>query len=249
MPGKCRFQQVWLEEDLWRLWLRQGRDDRSAFCSLCKKNIDVSHSGVNEVKSHAKGKKHQQLESNLKSGKQLTLHSFNKPPNVTLQSSEQSLLVNEPSCCRPSDNNHGSRALSQEETGLDPLQGRLNLNLEPRQEISSFLLSDAVTKAEVLWAAYCVTTHTSTPSGQKAVNLFPLMFSYSNIASKLKMNKDKIAYSVTYGRGPYFCNLTSSYVRRSPIFAISIDECLNDISQKQQLDVMANSWDIEKSSY
>lgn len=104
-----------------------------------------------------------------------------------------------------------------------------------------------LTKTEVLWAAFCVSTHTSTRSGEKAIDLFPLMFPDSSVASKLKMHKDKISYSVTYGLGPYFSNLTASKVRRSPIFALSIDECLNEISQKQQLDIMVNYWDVQEN--
>lgn len=72
------------------------------------------------------------------------------------------------------------------------------------------------------------------------------MFPDSSIASKLRMQKDKIAYSVTYGLGPYFSKLVLADVKKSPVFALSIDECLNDVCQKQQLDVVANYWDIEE---
>lgn len=256
MPGKCKFKEVWLTEDVWRLWLRQGKDDHTGFCSLCKKFIDVSHSGINDVKCHAKGKKHRELEDNLRKGKQLTLHAFKSPTsacssrpkpssiNAILENEASCTVENEPSCsnsvdCSPSTS-------TQHDVGLRLTNSsNLDLGLGSHKNISSFLLSDSVTEAEVMWAAYCVSTHTSTRSGEKAINIFPKMFPDSNIAPKIKMHKDKIAYSVTYGLGPYFANVTANNVRRSPIFALSIDECLNDISQKQQLDVMANFWDSD----
>lgn len=253
MPGKCKFKESWLEEDVWRLWLKPGKDNYTGFCSLCKKFIDISHSGVNDLKCHAKGKKHKELEQNLRTGKQLTLHAYHaKPltttrPNtiITPQSRSTSIASSNqdgnsnPSCSNKVDCSPSTSSSTQHEVDL------VNLAVDSQKPISSFLLSDSVTTAEILWAAYCVSTHTSTRSGEKAVNLFPKMFPDSTIAPKIKMHKDKIAYSVTYGLGPYFGNVAASNVRRSPIFALSIDECLNDISQKQQLDVMANFWDCD----
>lgn len=236
MPGgKCSFQDAWMEHDdahpFRKVWVRRGKDKNSAFCSFCKKNIDVSHSGVNALTSHEKGKKHQQSENNFTSGKQLTLHSFNKS------------IETRPTCTDKDDLSMPSSSSVCE--NLSPKTDAPCTSVESNRSISNFLLNESVTKAEILWCAYCVTSHTSTRMGGTAVNIFPCMFPDSCIASKLKLQKDKIGYSVTYGLGPYFNNLVTSSVKRSPVFALSIDESLNDICQKQQLDVVANFWDDE----
>ena len=80
MPGKYKFQDLWLEDEEWKKWLRRGNDKYSAFCCFCKKTFDISHSGVNCVKAHAKGKKHSSFEENLKSGKQMKMHAFTCAP-------------------------------------------------------------------------------------------------------------------------------------------------------------------------
>lgn len=67
------------------------------------------------------------------------------------------------------------------------------------------------------------------------------MFPDSSIADKMKLHKGKIAHSITYRLGPYFSNLVSSNTRKSPFYdALSVDESINDICQKNQSDIMVN---------
>lgn len=121
------------------------------------------------MKSHANGQKHKEFEINMKSGKQLTLHSFNRPKNETTISN-----VNVPSCSKiPSDEPRPSASSVVVE------------NLEQKASISSFMLkNDNVTKAEIFLAAYCVT---STHSGATAASILPLLFPDSTIASKIRL--------------------------------------------------------------
>lgn len=143
MPGKCRFQESWLEEEVWRLWLRPGKNASSAFCSLCKKFIDVTHSGVNDVKCHAKGKKYKQLEQNLKCGKQLTLHSFKNPTNGLQDvASKPSNLLGDEYSSSPSTSSAPSSSTADLLTNPNEPQLRLGLGQEPQKDISSFLLND-----------------------------------------------------------------------------------------------------------
>lgn len=164
---------------------------------------DVSHFGISALKSHEKGKKRQEIENNLSSGKQLTMHSFSKPrPSVDntigLQPCSSTL---KDVVSMPGTSNSNSCNVSQPPTGVSEV-----VSTGPKL-VLSFLLSDSVTKYEILWSAYCVASHTSTRCGGTAINLFPLMFPDSSIASKLRMQKDKIACSVTYGLCPYFSKL------------------------------------------
>lgn len=110
-----------------------------------------------------------------------------------------------------------------------------NENLEwptilPSSKITSFLLCDVVTKSEVLWCTYCVSTHTSYRAGESAIELFPQMFPDGFVAPKLKLHKDKIAYSMTYDLGPYFSKVVEAKAKQRYFFALSIDESLNDVS-------------------
>jgi hypothetical protein len=61
-------------------------------------------------------------------------------------------------------------------------------------------------KAEIIWALNKVLCHLSDRSSSDSCDLFPLMFPDSVIAQKFAMQKDKIAYVITYGLGPYFQN-------------------------------------------
>lgn len=222
MPGKCRFQDVWLTNESWRLWLREGNDCFTAFCSFCKRKFDVSHSGISAIKSHERGLKHSQIDKNIKLGKQLTLHSFSGKPADTTNISN--------------DNYNNTTA-------------RLQTASEPRSSstsISKISITDSVTKAEILWSAFCVSTHISNRSGGLASDLFSLMFTDSCVAQKMKLHKDKVAYSITYGLGPHFSNLVAESARLSPFFALSIDESLNDVCQKQQMDIMVNYWALDE---
>lgn len=56
-----------------------------------------------------------------------------------------------------------------------------------------------------------------------------------------------ISYSITDGLGPYFTSIVARGARQSPFYALSIDECLNDICQKQQMDIMVNYWDSHEN--
>lgn len=253
MPGgKCRFQDIWLEDVSRTLWLRKGNDLFTAFCALCKKPIDVTHSGLNALKSHESGKKHKSMEENLKKGKQTTLYSF----KVTKPHLASSQVDRPPSPSKSADltprptiindqfelEADGSRPSTSDES----CEVGLPLSTVVPSRISSYLVSDAITKAEILWACNCVSSHSSTRSGGIAVDLFPIMFPDSHIASKMKLQKDKIAYSVTYGLGPYFSNVIYANALKSPFYALSIDESLNEVSQKQQMDVVINYWDSLK---
>ncbi|KAK5900192.1 hypothetical protein CesoFtcFv8_009591 [Champsocephalus esox] len=59
MPGKCRFNNVWLLKDNYQLWLSKDTDPRRAKCKLCSKIIDISNMGEAALASHMKGTKHQ----------------------------------------------------------------------------------------------------------------------------------------------------------------------------------------------
>ena len=100
------------------------------------------------------------------------------------------------------------------------------------------MVKDSTTRAETMWALNSVMSHSSLRDSATASELFHLMFPDSDIAASFKMQKDKAAYVVTYGLGPFFQDQLSDIVRKCKFFSISFDESLNKVSQKGQMDIV-----------
>lgn len=82
MPGST-FQRQWLDDVRFSDWVKETKHPNHAFCTWCKKEIDVSGMGESALKSHAKGKKHQSFGTANKD-KACSLSSFFKPkPKVS----------------------------------------------------------------------------------------------------------------------------------------------------------------------
>lgn len=59
MPGKCKFQDAWLEKDIYKDWLmRDVHDIHSARCRACCKFIKLQTMGEAALTSHAGGAGH-----------------------------------------------------------------------------------------------------------------------------------------------------------------------------------------------
>lgn len=72
--GKCKFQQKWLEEEQFKSWLKPVDGQPGfAFCTVCKKNVQLCTMGVNALKSHMQSEKHK---SAFKGRQQLTVSNF-----------------------------------------------------------------------------------------------------------------------------------------------------------------------------
>ena len=69
------------------------------------------------------------------------------------------------------------------------------------------------------------------------------MFPDSKIHDQYSMGKSKCSYIVNFGLGPFFQNELIERVKKSPFFAISFDESLNETIKKQQMDIVVSYWD------
>lgn len=56
MPGGCRFNARWLEDEKYKLWLKRGPNPRLATCKICKKDVQLFTMGEAALSSHMKGK-------------------------------------------------------------------------------------------------------------------------------------------------------------------------------------------------
>jgi len=59
MPGKCRFNDAWLQHEVYSAWILKipGKPE-SARCKLCLSNFNIGNMGEAALKSHMKSEKH-----------------------------------------------------------------------------------------------------------------------------------------------------------------------------------------------
>jgi hypothetical protein len=242
---KTSFSNSWLLHPDFKLWVAEVKSDPfSAHCKLCKKSFTLSNMGVQALTSHMKGKKHQSAFSASQNPSLLAFYSSTKPtvssaPSKNVKSifsenvkSDSSVLtkVEEvsvsnsslPSTCS------SSAAISNKPRGL-----------------SAMLQKDNVSKAEIIWCLQSIFNHTSQRSAAEAVNLFSLMFPDSEIASKIKLQRTKIGYTIIYGLAPYFFRALQKICATCNYIVIGFDESLNKITEKGQMDTFVRFWNPE----
>ena len=55
MPGRCHFNEKWLEKDAYKTWLQKDeKNSNKAFRFACKKSIDLNVMGKSACKKHEK---------------------------------------------------------------------------------------------------------------------------------------------------------------------------------------------------
>ena len=74
--------------------------------------------------------------------------------------------------------------------------------------------------------------------------LFMVMFPDSDIAQSFKMSKTKVSYMIVYGIAEYFHRSLLSLLKKSPFFTPLLDENLNDILSKNQMDIYIRFYDV-----
>ena len=53
LPGKCRFSNLWLEDERFKLWVASMSDPSRAKCTLCQQHFDVGHMWVRALSSQS----------------------------------------------------------------------------------------------------------------------------------------------------------------------------------------------------
>ena len=96
-----------------------------------------------------------------------------------------------------------------------------------------FIISDQVTRSELIWVMRCVESNKSKNSVGADTLLFPLMFPDSEVAQKFQLGRTKLSYMISYGLVPYFRDILDKQLTSCDNFRISFDEAFNDVSQKK----------------
>ena len=105
--------------------------------------------------------------------------------------------------------------------------------------LDSMVIPMSSIHAELLWTLKVVSSHFSLRSCLGLNKLFRVMFSDSKIASLFQ----KCEYFITNRLVPHFKELLLKDVNLSPFFVLSFDESLNEIIQKEQMDLQIRYWD------
>ena len=61
--NKCIFNDSWLIDPRFSLWIKKSNNKSKAYCNFCQKDFDISNMGIAALSSHALGKKHKDIQS------------------------------------------------------------------------------------------------------------------------------------------------------------------------------------------
>lgn len=197
--------------------------------------------GISSIASHAKGKKHSLLFAVGKpEGKQMLLElsrictvNADGMPSTSDTAPSEVVMLAEVGISMIETESSGPSTASTKTT--EPMASK-------KPMLGKYLIKDQVTRAEILWALNGVMSHASLRGNANSAQLFPAMFPDSEIAKQFKMQKDKNAYVVTFGLGPYFQDQLTSKLQKCSFYTISFDESLNRVAQKGQMAIIVRFW-------
>ncbi|KAG8178496.1 hypothetical protein JTE90_023424 [Oedothorax gibbosus] len=129
---------------------------------------------------------------------------------------------------------------------LHQLKLHLLLDGKNRPTERTYFVRDEVTKTEIL-CLLAVHRHQSVRDVSSLVDLLPLLFPDSEIASGVKLHKTKVSYGISYGLAPYFKEQLRETLLKCDMFAVGFDESLNKVSQNQQMDLVVRFWHPDKN--
>lgn len=90
-------------------------------------------------------------------------------------------------------------------------------------------------------------SHSSIRGAASCCSLFPLMFTDSEIAKNMKLQKDKLSYMIVYGLAPYFAGVLDALISSSDFIVLGFDESFNKVSNKQQMDLGIRFWNTNEN--
>lgn len=187
---------------LFRHWLKPVVDNVfEAYCTVCKKRIQLGTMGVKALDSHAKSTKHMKYVRGKEQTPSIT--AVFPPPNVCQ-------LV-------------APAAAPAASPAAPPATTAVNVRVDLRTSFGS----TPTLKAEVLWTLHTIAKHQSYNGNEGISELFKCMFPDSNIANTFTCGADKTAYIAKFGLAVHIKDDMVSKVNKSP-FLLMFDESLNE---------------------
>lgn len=229
MPGGCRFNEFWLENEKYKSWLTRGPNPRVAHCKVCRKDLQLFSMGESALSSHVKGKKHQDLMRRLQNPGPAFEDFFQQTSNASSSSVIGASTLES-----------GNEVL----TGFAPLPfpGSSNPHQSTSNFIKSFINSNPTLKAEICWAIKVATSHYSYKSCENAGAIFQAMFPDSDIAKQFTCGENTVEYLTVFGIAPYFSSQMKTSAKKESGYVLLFNECLNQEMEKCQLDIHLRFW-------
>ena len=221
MPRDSYFNASWMENELYKGWLRE-KNKTTAYCRICSKDIPVGNKGEVSIKRHAGLPPYEN---------QGTQHKKRLPVdrnNIQLFTRK------------------GEGSSSKLSSDQDVQITHTHAEEKKQLSISALVEKEYVADAEIRWCLNVVTSKLSQRSCDNVVDLFISMFPDSDIAKKMKLKKGKCGYVINYGIAPYIEQCLLDEVAISRFYALSFDESLNKKLQKGQMDILVRYWNIDK---
>ena len=208
-----------------------------AGCKLCLSTFNLSNMGRQALISHMKTKKHLKQSAAVSMSSRIS-SGVAKSSSVVDCSSATSSSASHQDVGTPST----SSSVTDMSGSVDS-QSTIVSSKPSNKTVNTYMLSDEITKAEILWALKTISCHFSYRSAIDSSKLFVAMFPDSNIASKFSMGKTKLAYTVTHGLAPFFHQKLLNAINVSDAYVICFDEALNQVVQRGQMDIVVRFWD------
>ena len=218
MSKKTTFNQKWLEEDEFKLWLAPTKDASIARCKLCKKDIELSNMGRQALLSLCSGKKHKDADVKVK---------------VFFQPRKQ----------KEKDQSKFSQLESEKtDTDKEPCSSKTQASIE------LVVKNSESSKAEILWTLESISAGYSNNSCTDIAGLFQQMFPDSHITKSVQLGPTKLKYLTNFGIAPHFKSILLENIKESPCFVLSYDESLNPMTQSCEMDLLVRFFDETEES-
>ena len=180
MPKKkCKFQDCWLGDEKYQKWIRK-RDDNTASCTYCWKEISINNMGEPALKSHLLSKKHIERSPSTNTSS-LNIQSF-----LTEASRESNEKASEDQKEEPKTQKNKQTTINQ-----------------------SFSTS-ATIATEIWWVLNLVCAKHFMNSLSNSGALFTAVFLDSEIAKRFQCRRTKAGYIAHFGLAPFFNDIFSN---------------------------------------
>lgn len=221
MSWRTVFNLEWTDECLnpqWARWIQPVKNDPyKAYCRFCLKTFTLSNMGRQAILSHERSAKHKKIIDGEKKQMKIS-QSFAVPA----KSDKAEVSSPNAGIYREQDCASGSNILT---------------NYVNREDVSI---------AEIIWGMKLVMSHSSYNSFKDAADIFKAMFPDSSIAKKVSLGSSKMAYLVAFGLSPYFHKHLIQEISDTK-YVICMDEAMNSIAQKGQMDLIIRYWHSGKN--
>ena len=213
---KTYFDELWLKDEKFGLWLQQVRNNRTCFrCKLCSKVLKLSSMGIEAIKSHESNSKHRGLAA------------------VAVATAPiQSFLQPSPLSIAPAGEPQSHALSSSTDLSITATSAASNLGV---------FNDDTRTRAEILWVLKIIANNYSFNSAECVPLLLQAMFPDSEVAKNFSCSESKARYMATFGLAPYLLDVLMDKVK-DDYFVLLFDESLNKKVQQKQLDIYLRFW-------